>query len=277
MDLMIPIGSFFLLYSFSNNEAVYHRPLNHHAMFSGGSVKSGLGSKRKADVEAFLTKEEVNRKPVRRYSGKTILVDSRDQLKPALKRISSEKVLGFDTETRPSFRKGEQHSTALIQLAGNEVVLVIRLNRTGLRPALREILASKDVIKAGIAPGRDVEELKELSYFKDSGFVDLAQMATERGLKNGGLKSLAANLLGYRVSKSMRTSNWESETLSDSQIVYAATDAWVSRELYFALNELKIVENPDDAPQLERKKSGNRRNGIKNTAEHRGSKACQGN
>lgn len=202
-------------------------------------MKNDIEEERQGTIEAFLSKAEVNERPLGRYRGRIILVDKREKLEAALECLSGDSLLGFDTETKPAFRKGEKNPPALLQLAGSNAVVLVRLNRTGLPVRIKSILSSGSVIKAGVAPRRDVDELKELSFFKGAGFVDLAGMAAERGLKNGGLRPLAANLLGFRISKGPRTSNWESGTLREAQLRYAATDAWVSRELYLALEMLK--------------------------------------
>jgi len=233
-----------------------------------------MEEERQDPIETFLSKAEVNERPLGKFRGRIVLVENDAEIPGALKWLEGEKILGFDTETKPAFKKGQKHFPALLQLAGANAVILLRLNRIGLPGVIKDILSADSIIKAGVAPRRDVEELKELSFFKDLGFVDLAEMAAERGLKNGGLRALAANLLGFRVSKGSQTSNWESRSLKEAQLRYAATDAWVSRELYFALGKLKVVDE-DELP-AGGKKAGKRKVERKEKESSEASKACRG-
>ena len=182
-----------------------------------------------------LSKDEINALPIRAYEGEIILVREPEQLDDALSALWREKILGFDTETRPTFTKGPQSPPALIQLAGENQVYLFQLAHVNFGRELAELLAAPAIIKAGVAVRDDFKALNGLYPFEAAGDIDLAQLAKARGIKAQGLRSLAATLLDFRISKSMQCSNWANPKLNQKQIKYAATDAWVGREIYLAL------------------------------------------
>lgn len=188
-------------------------------------------------IKREITKEEVNELKSGSFEGKIVVVEEVQAAREICDEILREEtLLGFDTETRPTFKKGEKkHEPALIQMARADMVYLFRINKTGLIQPLIEVLKEKKIIKAGLAISRDLEELQELSYFEPGGFVDLNQFAAEKGFKSIGVRRLTAMLLGFRVSKRQQTSNWEAEELTKAQIRYAATDAWVCRKIYLKL------------------------------------------
>lgn len=194
-----------------------------------------------------MTREEINALPIKRYTGPVEVVRAQDQLDRAVRALRGERVLGFDTETRPSFRKGETYLPSVIQLAGRRKTYVFQLVHVGFAPQLREILTDAGIIKAGVALRHDVKMLGQLEPFEPAGLVDLGDAAKATGIKNHGLRGLAAVLLGFRVSKSSQVSNWARADLSPSQIAYAATDAWVSRALYVCLHKMGVEMKPDGA------------------------------
>lgn len=179
-----------------------------------------------------MSKEEIAKRPIRRYQGRIHVVRTKEQVADAVRKLRKETLLGFDTETRPSFKKGESYKPSLIQLAGEKEVFIFQLQHVGLPRALRRILADPRIVKAGVALDRDVIELAGLAPFEPAGFVDLGTVAKEVGLLNHGLRGMVAVLLGFRIPKGAQTSNWSKDDLTPAQITYAATDAWVGRELY---------------------------------------------
>lgn len=185
-----------------------------------------------------ISKEEINALPLKSYGGATHLVDSDAKMHAAVRALSTEKVLGFDTETRPSFKPGESYPPSLVQLASSDGVYLFQLRHLGARSigGLAAILADKNVIKAGIAVRDDIIKLVALHHFKPAGFAELAEMSARRGIKNAGLRGLAALLFGFRISKSAKVSRWDAPKLDREQVIYAATDAWICRELYLALS-----------------------------------------
>ena len=200
------------------------------------SPEEGTFRKRKAPLvflHPSLNKEEINLLPLRAWEGEIILVQNEDSLCMALDCLQKESVLGFDTETRPTFTRGKTCLPALIQLAASDAVYLIQLTHIPFEKRLAELLSSPHILKAGVAIHDDMKALSRLYPFVPGGVADLAAMARSKGIQAQGLRTLAANLLGFRISKSAQCSNWENRELSLQQIKYAATDAWVGRELYF--------------------------------------------
>ncbi len=185
-----------------------------------------------------LSRDEINELPLGRYEGDIQLINSDADLKSALASIRSESLLGFDTETRPVFKKGQSYPPALLQLATSDCVFIFQLKKLGYPNALIDILSSAEHMKSGVALDFDVKELQKVMTFEPSGFIELSHLAKEKGIGNNGLRGLTAYLLGFRISKRVKTSNWDREELSESQIIYAATDAWVSREIYLKLLQI---------------------------------------
>ncbi len=182
-----------------------------------------------------MTKEEINTCPIRRWEGVVHVIRTPAELSRAVRALAEETILGFDTETRPAYHKGESYLPSLLQLAGENAVYLFQLQHLGLPDSLCRILADPKVVKAGVSLAYDLRELHNLSRFKPAGFVDLGGLAKEAEIKNHGLRGLAAVLLGFRVAKGAQTSNWARDVLAPAQIQYAATDAWVGRELYLKL------------------------------------------
>ena len=185
-----------------------------------------------------MTREQINAHPIRKYQGRIHLIRTSEEIEPAVQQLEKEAVLGFDTETRPTFRVGQSYPPAVLQLAGEHAAYIFQLQHCRLSEALCRLLANPRIVKAGVAWNRDVQELRKLASFTPAGFVDVGELAQQAGCPNPGLRGLAPLLLGFRVSKHAQTSNWAKATLTPAQIEYAATDAWVGRELYQKLQLL---------------------------------------
>ncbi|MCC5848901.1 MAG: 3'-5' exonuclease domain-containing protein 2 [Verrucomicrobia bacterium] len=200
-------------------------------------------------MQYAISKQEINQKPLMEFQGDVRLIREPGEVSGALAEIAeamaTEPILGFDTETRPAFRKGEAYLPSLLQLAVADRAWLFQLKRLGDLGDLFAVLADPAVTKAGVAVSRDVDELRELCVFKPAGFADVGHMAEQRGFRNTGLRPLTALLLDHRISKGAQVSNWAAEQLTDKQIVYAATDAWISRKLYLAVKDLPL-RNPDE-------------------------------
>jgi ribonuclease D len=179
-----------------------------------------------------MSKDEINGCPIKRWNGRTSVIRNKDDLVTAVDRLAGHNLLGFDTETRPAYTKGESYLPSILQLASNDEVFIFQLKHLGLAKPLREILSDSAIIKAGVSLDFDIRELKKLSPFKAAGFRDLGDLARKAGIMNHGLRGLAAVFLGVRISKGAQTSNWAKDVLTPQQIQYAATDAWVGRRLY---------------------------------------------
>jgi ribonuclease D len=162
-----------------------------------------------------------------------------EDLDAAVRALRREAILGFDTESRPAFRKGESYPPAVVQLAGAKAVYVFQLADLTRKRKLFSLLSSGKLLKVGVALGYDIRKLQEIQDFTPRGFTDLETLTDARGIRNNGLRSLAAAVLGVRISKGAQRSNWGRTPLTPKQITYAATDAWVSREIYLALQEAR--------------------------------------
>lgn len=189
------------------------------------------------DVKRHMTSEEVNKLPLYNYTGRICVVRSAAALREACHELKGEAILGFDTESRPSFTKGQQHPVSLVQLASARGSYLFQLRELKDFHGLAKIFADKDIVKAGVALARDVKGLQELFPFTAANFVDLSELAKKRGIANSGLRGLAGLLLGQRISKRAQRTNWARSQLTTKQLQYAATDAWISREIYLALKK----------------------------------------
>lgn len=189
-----------------------------------------------------VSKDEINALPIAAYEGPVLLVREPEALEEALQALSGDSVLGFDTEARPCFEKGKSACTSLVQLAGSEAVVLVRLLKVPMGERLAAVLADPDVIKVGVGIREDMRLLGRKYAFTPASLVDLGDAARKLGLKTRGLRTLAANLMGVRISKGAQCSNWEKAELSPTQIRYAATDAWIGRELFFRIRELQETE-----------------------------------
>ena len=183
-----------------------------------------------------INDDELRKLPLLQFEGRITLIDTYDKFRRAMEDIGKPDLLGFDTETRPSFKKGRRYQVALLQLADTSRAWLFRLNMIGLPTELAALLADKSVIKTGVAIRDDLKALKALTHFEPHGFIDLQNLVADHGIKELGLKKLTAITLGYTISKSQQVSNWEAPALTEPQMLYAATDAWVCRQIYLALN-----------------------------------------
>jgi ribonuclease D len=186
-----------------------------------------------------ISKEELQALPLVQFSGKIHVIETSVQAVGALARISDCPVLGFDTETRPSFTKGRINRVALLQLATENDAYLFRLCRMEIPEKLIRLLANPDVLKTGAAIKNDIDVLHRSARIKPAGFVDLQDMVQDFGIKNFSLAKMAGIVLGARISKSQQLTNWENETLTVAQQKYAATDAWVCYEIYRKLKSVR--------------------------------------
>lgn len=194
-----------------------------------------------AGIVRSISREDLAKLPIRRYEGPVCLVATAHDLAQAEADMRQERILGFDTETRPSFRKGEFHLPCLAQVATAHRVYLFPLRRTEVFPALGEMLSQPRIVKAGVALADDLRMLKPLFSFTEKSMVDLGTVARRCGLEQTGVRNLAAIFLGFRIPKGARTSNWAVPRLTEAQVTYAATDAWVCRELFLRMESLGML------------------------------------
>ncbi len=188
-----------------------------------------------------ITKEEINDLPLFKYGGKVEIAVGRDQIRKALNEICHHDLVGFDTESKPAYRKGQFNHVSLIQIATPDKVYLLKTLQAGVTDELKTFFSDPDIHKIGIAIDDDLFALKKRRPFKPAGFIDLNKVAVELGIQNIGARNLSALLLGVRISKSQQVSNWENETLTPKQIDYAATDAWICLEMYKRLEGWDMV------------------------------------
>ena len=179
-----------------------------------------------------ITKEEVAELPYVAFDGEIIVVDTPARVDAACDWLLGREMLGFDTESRPSFKKGVVNRISLLQLSSGDRCFLFRLNKIRLDKAILKILENRNITKVGLSVEGDIRELETLRKFRPKGFVDLQKVVPEYGIEELSLIKIAAIVLGKRVSKAQRLSNWESVQLTDAQKLYAATDAWLCTEIY---------------------------------------------
>ncbi len=177
--------------------------------------------------------------PVAEFEGRIIVILTPDETEKAVRYLLAQEILGLDTETRPSFKKGHQHKVALLQVATPDTCFLFRLNHTGLTPALVELLEDTMVTKVGLSWHDDLNSLHKLGDFKAGHFIDIQEYVRDVGIEDMSLQKLFANLFGRKISKRQQLSNWEADILNERQKRYAATDAWACILMYNELLRLK--------------------------------------
>ena len=178
-----------------------------------------------------ISNDEVAALPTAEFAGRIVVVDDESKIEAACRDLSSCTVVGFDTETRPSFKAGVTNKVSLLQLSTPETCYLFRLNRIRLDNRILKILTAKRIVKVGADVAGDMRSLHVLRSFREQGFVDLQQLAAGSDIEEKSLRKLAAITLGLRVSKAQRLSNWEAATLTPQQMMYAAVDAWICIEI----------------------------------------------
>ena len=179
-----------------------------------------------------ISNEQTALLPAIEFRGEIRVVEQERDIAAACKYLAAQPVLGFDTETRPSFRQGVTFRVSLLQLSSPEVCYLFRLNKIPLAKPILQLLEDRRILKIGADVAGDLRSLRQIRHFRDGGFVDLQGIAPEWGIGEKSLRKLSAIVLGRRVSKAQRLSNWEAATLTDKQQLYAATDAWVCTRIY---------------------------------------------
>ena len=179
-----------------------------------------------------ISNEETAALPAIEFKGEIRIIEHERDIVPACKFLMKQAVVGFDTETRPSFRPGISYRVSLLQLSTPQLCFLFRLNKIPLAKPILQLLEDRRILKIGADVAGDLRSLRQIRHFRDGGFVDLQGIAPEWGSGEKSLRKLSAIVLGRRVSKAQRLSNWEAATLTDKQQLYAATDAWVCTRIY---------------------------------------------
>jgi ribonuclease D len=190
------------------------------------------------ELRHSMTRDEINALPIKRWEGEVRVIASARELAPAMADLLQETLTGFDTETRPAFRPGESYLPSLAQFATARAVYLFQLRDRAIAEAVSQVLGNERIVKAGVSVADDLKALKKVIEFGEKSVVDLGIAAKRYGMKQTGVRNLAGMLLGFRIPKGTKTSNWARSTLTEQQIAYAATDAWACRELFLKFREM---------------------------------------
>ena len=192
-----------------------------------------------------ISKEEVNLLPVEEFSGKIHVIDSSKKLKRAFEILNSQQIVGLDTETKPSFKRGVVHKVSLIQVSTVDECFLFRLNKIGFPEQLAELLSNEKITKVGLALRDDLNGLFRQQNFKPKGFVDIQNEVRNYGILELSLQKVYALIFGKKISKSQRLTNWENDVLTPQQQIYAATDAWATLRIYLHLLQEKKLSKAE--------------------------------
>lgn len=195
--------------------------------------------KMKNEFQHSIDAEAIKDLPVVGFEGKIVIVNTHEGLEVACEHLSREAIIGFDTETRPSFKAGVSYNVSLIQLSTANVCYLIRLGAVPMERCLMRIFESRKILKVGVDVQGDIRNLNKMRHFRAAGFVELQKEVEAFGIEDKSLRKMAAIILGVGVSKAQRLSNWEARELTAAQLRYAATDAWICLEMYNKLQSAK--------------------------------------
>lgn len=216
--------------------------------------------------QSTIDNDSVAALPAAIFAGRIVVVDREELVEAACADLARYDTIGFDTETRPSFRAGVSYKVALLQLSTPEVCYLFRLNRIRLDNRILKILGSRRILKVGADVAGDIRSLHALRDFKADGFVDLQREAVRWGIEEKSLRKLSAIVLGMRISKAQRLSNWEAGTLTTQQREYAATDAWVCPRI---LEAMQRAEQPAGTLSIISSNGAEEVDSAKRTKHHR--------
>ena len=193
-----------------------------------------------------IEKQTVNQMPLVTFKGQIHVIDAISQVKSAVTALRSASIVGFDTETRPCFRRGERHNVALLQLATDDHAFLFRLNKTGIPAPLKQYLEDDNVTKVGLSTPDDFHQLTRVSDIHPAGFIELQQLVTQYQIADMSLQKIYAILFQQKISKGQQLSNWEATQLTDAQQRYAAIDAWACLRIYYHLQSGAFI--PEQSP-----------------------------
>lgn len=205
----------------------------------------------KKTLYSHFDKKAITDLPVVTFPGRIITIITPGEAEKAVNYLLESDILGMDTETKPSFRKGHQNKVALLQVSNRDTCFLFRLNIIGITPAIKRLLEDKTVLKVGLSWHDDIHVLKEREDFEPGWFVDIQDIVPYIGIKDLSLQKIFANIFGEKISKRQRLTNWQAETLTDKQKMYAAIDAWACILLYdeiVRLHETKDYELINNDP-----------------------------
>ena len=193
-----------------------------------------------------IDKQVINEMPLVNFTGRIHVIDAVSRVKSAVTALSTAHVVGFDTETRPSFKRGERHKAALLQLSTGSDAFLFRLNKTGIPEPLKWFLEDTKIIKVGLSTSDDFHQLERLDHLHPQGFVELQQMVKQFSITDMSLQKIYAILFQQKISKNQQLTNWEAQQLTEAQQRYAAIDAWACLRIYRYLQDGYFV--PEQSP-----------------------------
>jgi len=191
--------------------------------------------------QKYVSKDEIKNYSIEKFPGKIFVIEKEEDVAAAYLHLKNQKIIGFDTESKPTFKKGITSKVSLIQFSTENQAFLFRINKIGFKEEIIHLISSKKIKKIGIAINDDIKALQKIKNFEVNNIIDLNQLALKLGFESIGAVKLSILILGFSISKSVRLSNWEKESLTMSQIEYAATDAWICNMIYNKLlNEGEI-------------------------------------
>ena len=195
-------------------------------------------------IKNKITKTEIATLPKVLFPGRIFVIYTEADADKAISYLQTQRIVGVDTETRPSFKRGTTHKVALLQISTSDTCFLFRLNQIGMPPSLQQFLMS-DTLKIGLSLKDDFTMLRRRKdvHAEEGNWIELQDYVGRFGIEDRSLQKIFANLFGQKISKSQRLSNWEAETLSEGQMKYAATDAWACVEIYNCLEEMERTGN----------------------------------
>lgn len=192
----------------------------------------------------YVSKDDIKNYSIEKFPGKTFVIDNEESVQEAYLYLKKQKIIGFDTESKPTFKKGVPSKVSLIQFSTKNKAFLFRINKIGFKDEIIDLISSENIKKIGIAINDDIKDLQRIKTFESNNIIDLNQLALKLGFESIGAVKLSILILGFSISKSARLSNWEKTKLTNSQIDYAATDAWICNMIYNKLlNEGKIKDS----------------------------------
>lgn len=184
-------------------------------------------------------KKKVGTLPRVQFEGRIITIINEGESNKAVDYLLSKDILGIDTETRPSFKRGVTHSVALLQVSTEDTCFLFRLNRMGITDSIKRLLEDCSVPKIGLSLHDDLRMLSKRCEFTPGRFIEIQKEIKEIGIQDMSLQKIYANVFGQKISKNQQLSNWEADCLSEAQQRYAATDAWACIQIYKEIDRLK--------------------------------------
>lgn len=203
-------------------------------------------TKYNSDIRISIDKTLIGDMPLVTFPGKITVADTPGKVAEAVAILSNEKIVGFDTETRPSFKKGQTNNVALMQISTSSHCYLLRVNITGITEPLRNFIENPDINKIGLSLKDDFSVMHRSNDFNPASFIDLQNIVKQYCICDLGLQRIYAILFGERISKHQRLTNWEAETLTEKQQIYASIDAWACLRIYHHLTS--GLFNPEECP-----------------------------